>query len=691
MNSCEMALYCRRLSLSIIPIKRGTKIPTGKWGEFKNRIMTEAEIERNFPEDTNIALVCGEVSEKLECIDFDEPEVFKPFMDTLKSVDPELHSKLVVIQETPSGGYHFLYRCSAPVDSSKKLAMGPKYLDGNGKPKQDTLIETKTEGGYFAIYPSKAVPKQSTPEHPLPPKPYTLRGRLEDIPIITPEARDLIHGIARSFDGSGREQPQQGPQQGDRAGQATGDRVGDRFNRETNFRELLEGYGCTYVKTINGREHYTRPGKTDGSTSLTVHPELGAFCFSTSTPLPTNQSLRPFAVLAYYEFDGDFFAAAQHLRNVYDSDNSDNSDNYDKFRGSSTEIRQNSDNPAKRKELSREVRAYIEMEPAPFTNNDVYSELCAKTRGEKKTISDALQYYKKQGKINSIDGKRGHWEVVEDEPETMNLLEVEIEPYNISLPLGISEYATVRPGSIILLSGASNAGKTVFLLSTCRNYLPTHTPTPFLLKIKGVPPLFYLNSEMSAVELATRIKGFGDDPASWMPHVKFIERTHSFDKLVDPDGVTFVDYLEVNEDFFNAGKFIADIHRRLKGGVAVVAMQKKQGAAHAKGGEMTLEKPRLVINLDRNEQHGLICKIMKAKEPVDYMHSIQGMERDFVITGQSGILPISDWRFVTESQRKKINQEYDKNGLPDRVKKDCVDYQTGELLALLEDPELEAL
>ena len=190
--------------------------------------------------------------------------------------------------------------------------------------------------------------------------------------------------------------------------------------------------------------------------------------------------------------------------------------------------------------------------------------------------------------------------------------------------------------------------------------------------------MMYLNSEMSPQELVTRIKRFGDDPQAWVQHVKFFERSHSFDKLVDPDGVTFVDFLEVNEDFFQAGKFIADIHRRLKGGVAVIAMQKKQGHAYAKGGEMTLEKPRLVINLDKNEPHGFICKVMKAKEPVDFADNIQGMERDFVLTGKSEILPISDWRFVTEVQRKQINAEYARTGLPDQVKRNRLDYRTGQ-------------
>lgn len=369
------------------------------------------------------------------------------------------------------------------------------------------------------------------------------------------------------------------------------------------------------------------------------------------------------------------------------SDNSDNSDLSDRFRQipmHSETFRQGSESYVKTRSLSKEVLAFIESEPAPFTSNDVYSELCARTKEEKKSICDALRYYKKLGKINSIEGKRGCWEVREDSPEIMDLMAADTTPFNILLPLNISEHCRVMPGSVVLVSGSSNAGKTLFLLAICRNFFAPHIDTQNALHLSNerldVARITYLNSEMSPGELVTRIKRFGDEPASWVPHVKFIARTHSFDKLVDPDGVTFIDFLEVNEDFFNAGKFIADIHRRLKDGVAVVAMQKKQGHAFAKGGEMTLEKPRLVINLDKNGSHGFTCKIAKCKEPADFMHTIQGMERDFVISGRSEILPISDWRFVNESQRKQINQEYARTGLPDRVKQDRIDYRTGEPL-----------
>ncbi|EKD36578.1 MAG: toprim protein [uncultured bacterium] len=323
--------------------------------------------------------------------------------------------------------------------------------------------------------------------------------------------------------------------------------------------------------------------------------------------------------------------------------------------------------------LSKEVISFIESDPAPFSNNDLYSELCARTPEQKKAIRNALDYQEKQGNIRRIDGKRGCWEIVEPAPEEMDLLTADTEPFKLSLPLEISDFVTVRPGGIILVSGSSNAGKTVFLLTVIRSLLadtninPNVNPSFLRKREEGLKNLLYLNSEMSRQELVARIRSFGDDPAIWVKHVSFIERSHSFDRVVNPDGINLIDFLEVNEDFYMAGKFIADIHRKLRAGIAIIAMQKKQGHDYAKGGEMTLEKPRLAINLDRNEPHGFTCKITKAKESVDFTRNIQGMTRDFVITSNSRILPLSKWRFVNEKQRLAINSDYSRTGLPQQI------------------------
>jgi hypothetical protein len=326
--------------------------------------------------------------------------------------------------------------------------------------------------------------------------------------------------------------------------------------------------------------------------------------------------------------------------------------------------------------LASDVLLFIQSEPADFTNDQLYSELCVRTRREKKTVCAALYSYEKQGKIRKIEGKRGHWEIVEDKPKVMDLLSANVSPLNIPLPLDISDYVSLRPGVIVLVAGANNSGKTLFLLSIVQQILTHHVYSSLYLEKKEMKPLCYLNSEMGCQELVSRISRLGGDPAEWIKHIDFIERSHSFERVINPDGINFVDYLECHTDFFLVGKMVADIHRKLKTGIAFLASQKKSGSEYSKGGEMVQEKPRLSINLDKNEPYGFTCKITKLKEPKDFTKNIQGMTRDFVITKDSKMLPISGWRYVNDLQRRKINDGYSKTHIHEKVRDTGAHYKT---------------
>ena len=65
-----------------------------------------------------------------------------------------------------------------------------------------------------------------------------------------------------------------------------------------------------------------------------------------------------------------------------------------------------------------------------------------------------------------------------------------------------------------------------------------------------------------------------------------------------------------------------------------------------------------MINLDSNEPYGMIAKLIKVKEPVDYLKKPQGKELDFLITPSCKFQPLSGWRFVNQNLRKKTNEGY---------------------------------
>lgn len=228
------------------------------------------------------------------------------------------------------------------------------------------------------------------------------------------------------------------------------------------------------------------------------------------------------------------------------------------------------------------------------------------------------------------------WEVIEPEPEEMDIEGDNGIPVNVPLPLNISEMANIYAGSIILVAGASNAGKTAFLLSTLNEMLSRGaSPTSFSKekmwrpssKPHGGKVFRYLNCEMSKGELRARLTTFGTRSIEeWTSLVSFVECTRLFHQAVLPNGVTFVDYLDVTQDFYEAPHLISQIYETLDTGVAIVAMQKPPDREFAIGGTQTIAKPRLVINLDSNEQYGMIAKLVKVKEPVNYLHKPQGRD-----------------------------------------------------------------
>ena len=297
MDMKTMALAAIKAGMAPIPIRAGGKVPLDRWTDDQHHPMDETEIPRRFRNGCNLGIVCGAGSGNLECLDFDNASLFQPLLDTLEAVNPGLRQMLTVWQETPSGGYHLLYRCSAPVGSNAVLAHGR-----NGK----AAIETRGQGGQFLVAPSRATSKQDGKQ-----RPYILHGTLQAVPTITAEDVALLHNIASSFDESGHQEQKRLPR--NQGGTISGDRPGDRYNHVTDWNELLVRYGWRCLKTMGDRQHWQRPGKTGPEASGTLHPTKGFWCFSTSTPLPTQQPLTPFAVFTYMEYGGDFVAAARAL------------------------------------------------------------------------------------------------------------------------------------------------------------------------------------------------------------------------------------------------------------------------------------------------------------------------------------------------------------------------------------------
>jgi len=118
------------------------KVPIG--GSWKSESKPEKVVD-------SFGIACGSLSGGIECLDFDNK--FGDVVDivdefTLDEQVAELYLEgKIVIESTPSGGYHFIFK-SDFYEGNLKLATQTR----NGK--TECVIETRGDGGYFVVSPS---------------------------------------------------------------------------------------------------------------------------------------------------------------------------------------------------------------------------------------------------------------------------------------------------------------------------------------------------------------------------------------------------------------------------------------------------------------------------------------------------------------------------------------------------------
>jgi hypothetical protein len=204
----------------------------------------------------------------------------------------------------------------------------------------------------------------------------------------------------------------------------------------------------------------------------------------------------------------------------------------------------------------------------------------------------------------------------------MNFLEADETPIEIRLPFGLNKLVELMEGSLVVVAGESNSGKTALLLNLIRQNQDLHET-------------HYFNSEMSAGELKKRLGKFDHLLSSWKFHAW--ERSDHFADVIRPDALNVIDFLEISEDFFKVGGQLAAIHRKLGKGIAVVALQKNPGVELGLGGARSLEKARLYLSMGP----GMI-RVVKAKLWASAQNP-SGLQRSFKLVDGCKFVETSGW------------------------------------------------
>ncbi len=275
-----------------------------------------------------VGLVCGAPSGNVECLDIDlkydlTGTLYERYKRLVHEMEPNLLNKLVV-QKTKSGGYHFVYRCSEIAGNLKLANRGTTESEKNDtykktynaeinkhgdeekavkvaeKAKENdkvrVLFETRGKGGQFVCNP--------TPGYEF------VHGDLYSITEITPEERDVLHGIARQFNEVLEEVVIPKAKQIKTKGLSPF----DAYNESDDVVGLLRDHGWQIVKHKGGKTVFLRPGQTTSLSSGNFdHDKRWFSVFTTSTEFEPQKAYLPYAVFAVLECNKDYSLAAKKL------------------------------------------------------------------------------------------------------------------------------------------------------------------------------------------------------------------------------------------------------------------------------------------------------------------------------------------------------------------------------------------
>jgi len=293
----------------------------------------------------------------------------------------------------------------------------------------------------------------------------------------------------------------------------------------------------------------------------------------------------------------------------------------------------------KERNLAEEVLEYVLSTTGYILSTEVEKCLHLSTRQETKNLSIILKRLSNQGVIEKHGQKNGCWRRVDKDIEIIDWKNADEKDYPIELPLGLSGLVKLYPGNIAVVAGASNTGKTALMLEIIRLNQKQHK-------------IHYFNSEMGASELKIRLNQFPENLIKYNPwNFTAVGRSSNFADVIQPDAMNIIDFMEVYDEFYKIGGWIRDIHSKLKSGIAIIAIQKKASTKSfnqqfGRGGELTLEKPRLYLSMDRGR-----IEIVKAKIWKNHDVNPNGMVRKFNLIGGCEFKPLKNTVWEVEGEK----------------------------------------
>jgi hypothetical protein len=127
--------------------------------------------------------------------------------------------------------------------------------------------------------------------------------------------------------------------------------------------------------------------------------------------------------------------------------------------------------------------------------------------------------------------------------------------------------------------------------------------------------------------------------------------------VIVPDAINIIDFLEIHNEFYRISEYIRQIFDKLTTGVATIAIQKNKGAEWGLGGQRTIEKARLAINLN-NEGSYHTAQLVKVKNWRNPQDNPNYLRIRYSLSRGCYFKPLSGWSREIPDKENEDEQGY---------------------------------
>lgn len=297
--------------ISVVPATEG-KRPLGDWKHYQSERATLEQVAAWFGEGhTGLGIITGAISGNLEMVEAEGRAVAADLVSEAEEIAKnsglqELWNRICdgYFEITPSGGYHWLYKCTEPITGNQKLAQRP----GAESTGREVLFETRGEGGFVVVSPT------SGNIHPDGGAWQRLSGTPKTIAVITPEEREAFLSIFRALDQMPKHEPQEVRERYHNTDGTIS--TGDDYNQRETWDNILipQGWKKAHKKST-GEQFWIRPGKDMGIGASTGRTEAdNLYVFTTSTNFDPETPYSKFAAFTLLNFGNLTSIAFQQAR-----------------------------------------------------------------------------------------------------------------------------------------------------------------------------------------------------------------------------------------------------------------------------------------------------------------------------------------------------------------------------------------